>query len=117
LGFEQDDLEVTMDLGTPKPVHKVNLDFLQNMGAWIFLPVTIAIESSVDGSAFKTITASITDVDERKSGSFKHDFTLTFTPVSSRYIKVIARNRVTCPSWHEGAGGKAWLFCDEIVIE
>jgi len=117
LGFEQDDLEVWIDLGESRSVHIVNLDFLQNIGAWIFLPVTIAIESSVDGSAFKTITASITDVDERKSGSFKHDFTLTFTPVSSRYIKVIARNRVTCPSWHEGAGGKAWLFCDEIVIE
>jgi len=22
-----------------------------------------------------------------------------------------------CPEWHKGAGGKAWLFVDEIFVE
>ena len=28
-----------------------------------------------------------------------------------------AQNVKVCPKWHKGAGGKAWLFVDEIVIE
>jgi hypothetical protein len=117
LGFEQDDLAATIDLGLARPVHKVNLDFLQNIGAWIFLPVMITIASSTDGSEYKTVTEVKTEVDEKKSGSFKHDFDLIFKSTPARYLRIIARNRGTCPDWHEGAGGKAWIFCDEIVIE
>jgi len=34
-----------------------------------------------------------------------------------RYVRVHAVNRRTCPPGHPGAGGKAWLFADEIVVE
>ncbi|MEN8121858.1 MAG: hypothetical protein ABFS35_16025 [Bacteroidota bacterium] len=34
-----------------------------------------------------------------------------------RYVKVLAKNQNHCPDWHSSAGGKAWLFVDEIVIE
>jgi hexosaminidase len=37
--------------------------------------------------------------------------------VNARYIRVIARGEISCPPWHAGAGNKAWLFCDEIVVE
>jgi hypothetical protein len=32
-------------------------------------------------------------------------------------VKIHAMNRGVCPPWHLGAGGKAWLFADEIVVE
>ena len=35
----------------------------------------------------------------------------------AHYVKIIAENVNKCPEWHKGAGGKAWLFVDEIVIE
>jgi len=35
----------------------------------------------------------------------------------ARYIKIKAANIGKCPDWHKGAGGKAWLFVDEAVIE
>ena len=35
----------------------------------------------------------------------------------ARYVKVLALGQITCPPWHAGAGGKAWLFCDEIIVE
>jgi hypothetical protein len=28
-----------------------------------------------------------------------------------------ARNFGKLPDWHEGAGGDAWIFADEILIE
>jgi hypothetical protein len=33
-----------------------------------------------------------------------------------RYVRVYAKNMAVCPDWHNGAGGKAWLFVDEIII-
>jgi len=34
-----------------------------------------------------------------------------------RYVRVKAENISVCPEWHPGAGGKAWLFIDEIVVK
>jgi hypothetical protein len=36
---------------------------------------------------------------------------------NARYVKIFAKNIGRCPAWHPGAGGKAWLFTDEIVVE
>ena len=44
------------------------------------------------------------------------NFTLNFS-TKARYIKVIAKNMGICPGWHWGAGKKAWIFADEIVIK
>ena len=45
------------------------------------------------------------------------DYTLPFVHTDARYIKVVARNVGVCPSWHSGAGDKAWLFVDEIIVQ
>jgi len=37
--------------------------------------------------------------------------------VEGRYVRLTARNIGRCPSWHPGAGGKAWIFVDEILVE
>ena len=34
-----------------------------------------------------------------------------------RYVHIQAINRGVCPDWHDGAGGKAWVFADEIIVE
>ena len=37
--------------------------------------------------------------------------------INIRYVKVVAKNLASIPSWHPGAGQKAWLFVDEIVVQ
>jgi hypothetical protein len=37
--------------------------------------------------------------------------------VPARYVRVRAKNVGVCPAWHPGAGGKAWIFVDEIIVE
>ena len=37
--------------------------------------------------------------------------------VQARYVRVVAKNIGTIPDWHPGAGGKAWIFADEIIVE
>jgi hypothetical protein len=38
-------------------------------------------------------------------------------PLQSRFIKVKAINYGTLPEWHQGAGYKAFIFVDEIMVE
>jgi hypothetical protein len=37
-------------------------------------------------------------------------------PVATRYLKVKAINYGTLPDWHQGKGGEAFIFIDEIEV-
>jgi hexosaminidase len=39
-----------------------------------------------------------------------------FPAREARYVRFSARSIGTCPPWHPGAGGKAWLFVDELIV-
>jgi hypothetical protein len=56
-------------------------------------------------------------IDEKNRGEKIIDVEKKVDETKARYVKVFARNIGTCPPWHIGAGGKAWLFIDEITIE
>ena len=43
------------------------------------------------------------------------DFVLNTSPVKAKFVKVVAKNFGTIPEWHLGAGGKAFIFIDEIL--
>ena len=44
-------------------------------------------------------------------------FTTDLRNTNIRYVKIKAQNIGVCPNGHPSAGGKAWLFVDEIIIE
>ena len=56
------------------------------------------------------------DFSDQEYGAFTKDFTVQLNK-SARYIRVTAPNYGNCPEWHLGAGGKSWLFADEILIK
>ena len=117
LGFEGVDFHVSIDLGEAKAIRAVKIDFLENIKSWIFLPDNIEVSLSDDGENFQTVkTIEIeTRLAERKGES--HLFEFSFEGTEARFIQIIAKNIGTCPDWHPGAGGKCWLFVDEVVVE
>jgi len=118
LGFETADLVALVDLGESLPVRQITAGFLEAQSAWIFLPSSVEIAISRDGKEFEVIQRVQTDTNSADAAPHVKDFPAVVsssTPV--RYIRVTARNIGTCPVWHQGAGGKAWLFADEIVVE
>jgi len=116
-GFQGDDLEIVIDLGSEQPIHRVTGSFFQRERSWIFLPVNFQVSLSTDRKNY-FITRSIeNDLPTETEGAFTKDMTITFDKTSARYVKVIAKNLGICPDWHMGAGDKAWLFVDEIVVE
>lgn len=117
LGYEAEDMAVVVDLQKESPVNKVSIDFLQDNNSWIFMPLEVEISLSVDGKNFGNVKKIKNSAPEEKGGAFINNFGESFGGVPARYVKVNALNMKTCPRWHKGYPGKAWIFADEIVIE
>ncbi|HUT23291.1 MAG TPA: DUF4838 domain-containing protein [Sumerlaeia bacterium] len=117
IGFEGTDMEVVIDLEEAQPIRKISAGFLQQTGSWIFLPRSVVYEISSDGKSFATVASLRNSMPEERSGVFIETFAADLTEARARYVRVKAEGVKTCPSWHAGAGGKSWIFVDEIVVE
>jgi hypothetical protein len=115
-GYEGDDMEAIVDLGSPQPLHDLALGCYQDQGSWIFMPLEVKFSVSNDDKTFTDLTPVKNTVSERSNGPVTMDFTVKPGPKPVRFIKVRAVNRGNCPAWHPGAGKKAWIFVDEIII-
>jgi arylsulfatase A-like enzyme len=115
LGFEGEDLDAVIDLGKVRSIRNVTCGFLRNQGSWIFLPESVEIALSENNADFQTIHYW----EEKKaadSAPLVKDYSADIEPRSARYIRIKAKNRGKCPPWHIGAGNKAWIFADEIIV-
>jgi len=116
-GWLEQDLEVVIDLGEKENIMGVSIGFLESHGVWIFLPVSVEISFSNDGGYY--INPIMIEVKDGKRNGSANRTTVQSPEInlSARYIKIKALNRGTCPDWHPGAGGKSWVFADEIFVE
>ena len=115
-GFEEIDMDVIIDLERSVPINDLRARFLQNVRVWIFLPTRVSFYVSEDGDEFDLVGQSDRGVAEDQGGSFVRDFSTAGDGGSYRYVRVHAENIGVCPPWHGGAGGKAWVFADEILV-
>ena len=115
-GYQGTDFEAIVDLGSKKPVRRVAAGFIQDVRSWIWMPKEVSFLISDDGINFKEI-ANI------KNQVAANDYEMHVTDLGSkvnasgRYIKVKAVNFGTIPAWHLGAGGQAYIFVDELIVE
>ncbi len=117
LGFEQDDLEVVLDLGQHRQMKEITLSCLHNTGSWIFLPKEVEFAVSADGETWQVVGTEGNRISPLFNQTIVKNFTAEFEATGARYVRVRAQNVGTCPPWHAGAGGKAWLFVDEVTVE
>ena len=117
LGFEDEHLEAIIDLGKVQPIQFIKTNFLQQWYAWIWLPLKVDFYLSEDGKNFSLLATIKNRVADTEPGVFTKAFDVAAKGKRARFIKVFAQSRLQCPDWHIGAGGKAWVFIDEIVVE
>ena len=115
LGFEGSDLIAILDLGSTVQIKKINAFFLQQQGSWILLPSRVDFEVSDNCVTWKLFDSAYQALKPDDSVYVKN-FSVSADCVA-RYIRVTAHASGLCPEWHEGKGGKCWLFTDEIVVE
>ncbi len=116
LGFEGNDLDVTIDLGEPRRIKKVTVGFLSHQQVWIFLPATVEVSLGKTREEMRRVFRKSPET--LKSDDVKVESISAETKsVLARFIRVKAQNVGTCPAWHPAAGRKAWLFVDEITVD
>ncbi len=116
LGWAGDDMEATIDIGKQKAVKRISARFLQAPAGWIFIPQYVEFYVSQDGENYEQIAKMDLEVPTDEAGRFSKTFSVDLNG-RYRYVRVFAKNLGVCPEGHSGAGEKAWLFSDEIVIE
>lgn len=116
-GYQGQDFEAVIDLGGVKSVSRLGAGFLQDVGSWIWLPTSVEFELSLDGVNFSKAAASAHDVSDRDTRITVKEISSAIPRRDARFIRVRAYNYGAVPPWHPGAGGKAWVFVDEISVE
>jgi len=115
-GFEEDDLEVIIDLQKVVEIKSVSAGFLHNTNAWIFSPEWVEFSVSDDNKIFTYLGKVERMIPIKTSTKVRTKYEVDASKISARYIKIHAKNRGLCPEWHKGDGDPAWLFADEIII-
>jgi hypothetical protein len=111
------DMSAVIDLGAAQSIQSFSSNWFHYGNAWIFLPFQVEYFISDDGEKWQSAGIVKTDVDEKADGEFPVPFELTLRkPLSTRYVKMLAKNHGVCPAWHDAPGEPSWLFCDELVI-
>ncbi len=114
----QSDFECVIDLGKEQKVGKFSAGFLQDVRSWILMPKKVEFSFSTDGVNFSELTSLRNVVHDSDYTVQTNDFGASlFRPINARYVKVKAKNYGELPAWHLGAGGQAWIFVDEIMIQ
>jgi hypothetical protein len=116
-GYQGKDFLAVLDLGSVQQVSSVGAGFLQDAGSWIWMPVRVEFELSLDGKSFDPAVTIANDVSETREGVVMKDFVKSIPPKKARYVRIRAVNFGKIPAWHPGSGGDAWIFMDEIVIQ
>lgn len=116
-GYQKKDMDVVIDMKAPRAITQLSIGFLQDTPAWIVLPKQVIIEVSNDNKNFTQVYSgeNFLPIDDLKVQ--KKNVDAVFTPVTARYVRVIAKQYGKLPAWHEGAGGDTHIFVDEINVQ
>ncbi len=115
LGWEAQSFSLTLDLGEIKNADKATLSSLYDPKSWIFHPSEVKCFVSEDGQFYKFIDSKSVEGDQRiEEVTRNYTFNLDKAPV--RFIRMDIAGTMENPRWHASAGGKSWVFVDEIVV-
>lgn len=116
-GYQGQDFEAIVDLQEPKSISEIHSNYLQDQRSWIVMPTKVEYYTSMDNINFTLFTTISNDLNPKQEENSIKDFSYTTKPINARYVKVKAYNFGKLPEWHQGFGGAAFIFIDEITIK
>lgn len=109
MGFKDQDVELTLDLGSIQLVELVQLHFLKDLNGHIYLPSSAKISISRDGEKFEEITSNLEDHADRRLEVCK--LTTGNIDRKTRYIKI----NIGQPKIEDREKGNSFMV-DEIIV-
>lgn len=117
-GYQSQDFEAVVDLKEVKNINEISARFLQDQRSWILMPTKVDYYVSEDNVNFTYFGSVNNTLDPKLEENTILNFTSNETKdKKARYVKVIAKNFGKLPEWHQGAGGDAFIFVDEITVK
>lgn len=116
-GYQSQDFEAIVDLQEPKTFSEIHSNYLQDQRSWILMPTKVEYFTSIDNVNFTLVGSVTNDVNPKQEENSIKDFSFTSKPINARYVKVKAYSFGKLPEWHQGFGGDAFIFIDEITIK
>lgn len=116
-GYQSQDFEAVIDLQKEMSVNAIKSRFLQDSRSWILMPVKVEYYVSNDNKNFSLVAAVDNTIDAKDTNSQIRSFDTILKSIKARYIKILAYNFGKLPQWHQGYGGDAFIFIDEITVE
>ncbi len=111
VGFSGTDPTITVDLDSLQTISQVSTHILAYRWQRMWPPKQLRVSVSTDGNTYRTVyeqtqfpVNGINPVDGR------------FTPTQARFVRIQATGQGTIPAGEYGAGGKAWLLLDEVIV-
>lgn len=117
LGYEGNDAVIVLDFYEPREVNEVGMSVLQDLRSWILMPTEMVVEVSADGVTFHEAGRIVNQVSARQEGRIRQDLMVPLDGEPVKSLRFRGVNPATMPEWHSGAGGKAYLFLDELIVE
>jgi hexosaminidase len=110
-GFSGTDLGATLDLGTPQRISAVGTNILNYHWQKMWAPTGLVFSVSSDGVTYQEVYRQ---ADFPINGI--NPVRARIAPVQARYVRVRGTNQGVIPAGAYGAGGKAWLLLDELLV-
>ena len=116
-GYQGQDFEAVIDMQQPRDVVSLSATFLQDSRSWILMPTKVEFYISDDNQNFRLVGNALNSLDPRSTENEIRPFGVTVDKTRARYVKIKAYNFGKLPEWHQGFGGDAFIFIDEILIK
>jgi hypothetical protein len=117
-GYQSQDFEAVIDLQKEQTVSSFSANCMQDSRSWILMPTKVEYYASIDNVNFTLIGTVTNSFSPREYENKIQDFQLNLDKeITAKYIKVKAYNFGKLPEWHQGVGGDAFIFIDEITIK
>jgi len=117
-GYQSQDFEAVVDLQEVKNITEISARFLQDQRSWILMPTQVDYFISDDNVNFTYFGSVNNTLDPKIEENTVLNFSSNETKgKKARYVKVIAKNFGKLPEWHQGFGGDAFIFVDEIIVK
>jgi hypothetical protein len=116
LGFQDTPFEIQMDFKSPQSIQNIAFSTLAAEGSYIFPPSKVEVWIKTQNSDWK-----LADTQKPEQPTKNRDRMLQMYESKINQGEVTAiKAKLTpvnpLPKWHPGAGGKGWVFIDEILI-
>ena len=116
-GYQNDNLDVVVDLKASNSISEVDISFLQDTRSWVIMPKSVKVEVSDDGRNFVKVYEDSNYVNAKDYEVQIKNVNSKFESQRVRYVRVIATQYGKLPEWHQGYGGDSIIFVDEIEIK